>query len=365
MRHFRAGAFRREHMPSTLRHFSPSEAQDRLEDIDLESLRKAGKRVILLDVDNTLLPWRSREIPETTHAWLKRARELGFDFCILSNTRNPERLDGLSKQMGIPYVRDKFKPSTRMFVMALQQFKASSNEAVMIGDQLLTDVLGANRSGIDAIWVRPMHHREFVGTRVISRTLERVLGVFLHRYFHVVEPETAAVAEKPGFFDHHVIKQFLKFCLVGASSTIIDMGLNYLLMFVIPVNGVPLGTALGQWMSAQWPALYGQVERASDPAFPVLQIPSTCVAILNGFYWNRQWTFKVKDPTEKSSQLRKYFVVVLLGLALGTVLSTTLNHLIPGHPKRSWAIAKAVATLVVAFWNFAGSRYYVFRDKSV
>lgn len=355
MRGFRAGAFRREQMPTALRRFSPAEAIESLEHIDLDALRRAGKRVILLDVDNTLLPWRSRDIPASTHDWLARGRELGFDFCVLSNTRNPERLEALTKEMGIGYVRDKFKPSTKMFVRALEKFGARPDEAVMIGDQLLTDVLGANRAGIDAIWVRPLHHREFVGTRYLSRNLERLLGLFLHKYFQVIEPETAVAAVKPGFFDHHIVKQFVKFCTVGATSTVIDAGLHFLLMFVVTVQGQPLGEVVGSRAATILPALFGWAETPSDAAIPILKVPTACLAILNAYYWNGRWTFDSKGS------LRRYFAVALTGMALNTMFTTLFNHMVVGAPKASWAIATAIATVIVAFWNFFGSRLFVFK----
>ncbi len=351
-------------MPNALKKFSPSESLHALEDVDLEELRAAGKRLILLDVDNTLLPWRSHDIPQSTTSWIEKGRSLGFDFCILSNTRNPERLAKLTSAMGLDFVRDRFKPHPKMYQIALDRYQCPPREAVMIGDQLLTDVLGANRCDIDAIWVKPIAKREFVGTTYFSRNVEKIVGRFLYQYFQEDQNAPGHHEERPGFFRKESVRQFAKFCLVGASSTAIDMGLNYLLMFVIPIHGVPLGTAFGQWLSQNYPAIFGHPLRASDAAFPILQIPSTCVAILNGFYWNRQWTFQIKDSAEKASQLRRYFLVVLLGLALGTGLSTGLNHIIPGHAKISWGIAKAVATIVVAFWNFAGSRAYVFRTKT-
>ena len=60
MRGFRAGTFEREHMPRALRRFSPASSLERVEDVDLVALKAQGKRLVLLDVDNTLLPWRHR-----------------------------------------------------------------------------------------------------------------------------------------------------------------------------------------------------------------------------------------------------------------------------------------------------------------
>lgn len=361
---FRSGSYQRHLAPKHVRHFCPTEALDKLEDVDLEGLRAAGKSVILLDVDNTLLPWRSRDIPESTTRWLEKAKAMGFQFCILSNTRNPERLTELAGKMGIPFVRDKFKPSTRMYNMALEQFKIEPSAAVMIGDQLLTDVLGANRAGIDSIWIKKIGDHEFIGTRLLSRNVERIVGAFLYKYFQAGDDNVVHEPEKPGFFEHNVVKQFIKFCVVGVTSTVIDVGLHFLLMFVVTTNGVPLSTSLGEFLVNQFPTLFQWAQKPPDAAFPILKIPTACLAILNAYYWNRRWTFGLAGSDNKTRQLRRYFLVALSGMCLNTLLTTVFNHVISGHPKRSWAIATAIATVMVAFWNFTGSRLYAFKDKA-
>ena len=222
-----------------LRRFSPSESLATVEEVNLAALRGSGKRLILLDVDNTLLPWRGDDIPSTVHEWLSEGKSLGLEFCILSNTRHPERLIGLSERLGVPYIRSKFKPSRRMYLMALEKHGCKPEEAVMVGDQLLTDVLGANRSGIDAIWIRPVGKREFIGTRLVSRNIERLVGRFLFKYFQVADGEMER-AGPTGLFSHKIVRQFLKFCLVGGLSTVVDLGLHYLLMFKLSIGGVVL-----------------------------------------------------------------------------------------------------------------------------
>ena len=106
-------------MPSLLRKFSPHESLAAVQDVNLEALKESGKTLILLDVDNTLLPWRGSDVPPAVLKWLAQGKSLGFQFCILSNTRHPERLKILSEMLGIQYIRAKFKPSRQMYFMAL------------------------------------------------------------------------------------------------------------------------------------------------------------------------------------------------------------------------------------------------------
>lgn len=183
------GKVDRERVWRSLRGVAPTRIVDDLRDIDLAALHAQGKRLILLDVDNTLVPWRQEDIPEWVFEWIAGGRAVGLEFCILSNTRRHARLARLSERLDIPFLRGRFKPSRAMYAMALAQFGVQPEQAIMLGDQLFTDVLGANRSGIDAIWVRPMTRRDFVGTK-ISRFGERIVSTHLRRRLRPEEPSS-------------------------------------------------------------------------------------------------------------------------------------------------------------------------------
>jgi uncharacterized protein len=360
LRRFQEGRLDRAQMPLPLRRIAPTEALDRLESVDLAELRATGKSLVMLDVDNTLIPWRSHTVPPETHQWLARARALGFRLCLISNTRNPERLKALSEAMGVPFVRAKFKPSREMYEAALAQFDARPEEAVMVGDQLFTDILGANRAGIDAIWVRPMAKREFIGTKLVSRTFERLLALLLYRYFQDDEDDVVQPVER-GLYSRNTVRQFAKFVIVGVSSSAIDVGLLFLLMFWVPWDGRPLGTVLGEWAIASYPSAFGFAsQRVSDAAVPILKVPVTVVAILNGFYWNRKWTFKVSDRAAYARQLRRYFVVALAAMLVNLGVTTVFNNIIPGHAKLSLAAASAIAIVAAGVFNFLLQRHWTF-----
>jgi putative flippase GtrA len=151
---------------------------------------------------------------------------------------------------------------------------------------------------------------------------------------------------------------------VGGTSTLLDAGLHFVLMFVILIGGKPLGVALGRWLQSEMPQIFGMFDKPSDAAFPVLKVLTSIVGILNGFYWNRRWTFKIQGKEEAGRQLAKFSLVAVTGLCLNTLISTGLNNVIAGHPKRSWLIATIIATIVVAFWNFTGHRIWTFKKKA-
>ncbi|HRF60241.1 MAG TPA: YqeG family HAD IIIA-type phosphatase [Fimbriimonadaceae bacterium] len=357
---FRTGKFERTELKKSLQKFCPIQSVATLSEVDLAALHATGKKLILIDVDNTMLPWREEDIPPSTIEWLATGKNLGLDFCIVSNTRNVERLTRLSKAMGIGFVRDKFKPSRQMFLKACEQRGISLDQAVMIGDQVLTDILGANRTGIDAILVQPMSKREFVGTKV-NRIAEKWI---LKRLNDVLanEDDDLPIVQKTGIFQRRIVRQFAKFAIVGGSSFVIDTALRFFLLLYLPWGSDKAGSVLGRWMVQTFPSVFGYAEKVpTEASVFVMAAISASVAILNSFIWNRRWTFNIRGKAERAKQLRRFVVVSVIGMLLNTLITTLFNKIVPGHPARSLAIATVIATIVVAIWNFSGQRLYAFR----
>jgi len=141
-------------------------------DIDLDKLWQRGKRFILTDLDNTLVPWNVAVLPESLTTWLAAAAAVGFQVCILSNNHGP-RVEAFAKMSGIPAVANARKPKEVGFRQALARFHKTPAETVMIGDQLFTDIRGGNRCGLYTILVLPLHPVEWWGTRLV-RKAERI-----------------------------------------------------------------------------------------------------------------------------------------------------------------------------------------------
>jgi len=153
---------------------------DGVTEIAPEGLRRAGIRAVLLDLDNTLVGWQRSDLSGRVREWLAALRDAGIMLYLVSNTRHGKRLRNLSEELGIPYVRRAWKPRRKGFLAALEAMQVGPEETAMIGDQMFTDVLGANRLGIRTIMVRPLARREFLGTK-LSRTVECVLLALFRR----------------------------------------------------------------------------------------------------------------------------------------------------------------------------------------
>jgi len=152
----------------------PDEVVSSVTDIDPTTLVQQGIRAVLLDLDNTLVPWQRMDVPEVIRHWVEAMKQTGLRLCLVSNTRRRRRLEVISKELGIAYVPKAFKPRRYGLRQALEQLGTAPQQAVMIGDQIFTDVWGGNRMGMRTILVLPMARREFIGTKV-SRLLERIL----------------------------------------------------------------------------------------------------------------------------------------------------------------------------------------------
>lgn len=152
----------------------PDEVVAGVTEIQPESLKQQGIQAVLLDLDNTLVPWQKVDVPEAVRQWIEAMKSAGLRLCLVSNTRRRHRLEILAKELGVAYVPKAFKPRRYGLRQALEQLQAIPQQAVMIGDQIFTDVWGGNRMGMRTILVLPMARREFIGTKV-SRLLERIL----------------------------------------------------------------------------------------------------------------------------------------------------------------------------------------------
>ncbi|MBI2844418.1 MAG: YqeG family HAD IIIA-type phosphatase [Armatimonadetes bacterium] len=148
--------------------------------VDLDALAERGIEAILLDLDNTILPWRDSEVPEESAKWVREALDRGMRLCIASNTRNPRRLKLVAGKLGIPCLDKIAKPRRKGLRQAIHIVGSDASRTAVIGDQIFTDILGGNRLRMFTILVRPMHHREFIGTK-ISRLLEKPVIAWLKR----------------------------------------------------------------------------------------------------------------------------------------------------------------------------------------
>ena len=120
-----------------------------------EFLQRLGVRLLLTDLDFTLAPRRVKEPDEAVCAWIQSLKASGVEVVIISNNRNPARVERYCGALGIRYVGHAQKPLRHGYREAMEQNRAAPNETAVLGDKLLTDTLGANLCGLTMLMVEP------------------------------------------------------------------------------------------------------------------------------------------------------------------------------------------------------------------
>ncbi len=174
-----------------LQPFYPDLWVDSAYGIPYETLCKRGIAGLIFDVDNTLA-FHGAPADEKARELFSYLRDLGMRTCLLSNNKEP-RVKAFGMAVGSPYVFKGGKPGVRGYEKAMEQMGTVPANTAAVGDQLFTDILGANRAGLYSILVSPMNPREEIQI-VLKRYLEKpILGVY--RNSHPGEP---VPAEKSG-----------------------------------------------------------------------------------------------------------------------------------------------------------------------
>ena len=121
-----------------------------------QMLQSWGIRLLLCDLDYTLAPRSVARPDKQVLAWVQAMKDAGIEVMILSNNRSSARVEEFCKDMGITYVGHAGKPAKRGYREAMAKAGVTEKETAMLGDKLLTDVLGARRSGLLAMMVEPL-----------------------------------------------------------------------------------------------------------------------------------------------------------------------------------------------------------------
>lgn len=136
--------------------FIPTIIVKSIYDIDFVKLYASGKKYILFDLDNTLIPYDKNFADDKLKIFLNGLKNQGFKMMIVSNNHN-KRVTDFCKDVDIPCINSARKPFKNGFKRALKAMNVNDKkEVISIGDQLMTDILGSNRFHIDSILVRPI-----------------------------------------------------------------------------------------------------------------------------------------------------------------------------------------------------------------
>ena len=151
-----------------------------VKEITLEYLNKNNIKGLILDVDNTLIDY-DEQMLEGTEEWCNNLKQNNIKFCIVSNSNRTRKVRNVAQKLNIPYINLAFKPSKKGLLKAKKILNIENKNIAVVGDQIFTDVIGANRCKMHSILVKPIKEKDIFIT-LIKRPLENfIIKIYLEK----------------------------------------------------------------------------------------------------------------------------------------------------------------------------------------
>lgn len=146
--------------------------------IPFEHYHAKGMKGVIFDIDNTLVP---HDAPASAQAeeLFHRLHDIGMRTCLLSNNKEP-RVKAFASQVDSTYIYKAGKPKIAGYIQAMERMGTDRHSTMFVGDQLFTDICGANRAGVYSILVKPLNPKEELQI-VLKRYLEKPVLYFYKR----------------------------------------------------------------------------------------------------------------------------------------------------------------------------------------
>lgn len=131
-----------------------------LTDVSCELLRQRDIRLLMLDFDNTIVPYTTDVPTAAMERWLREMTTSGIPVCIVSNSKSG-RVPKFCEGFGLPCILRAGKPGTRGIRQCLERYSVAPEHAALVGDQIYTDTLGANLAGVTSILIPAIDNHNF------------------------------------------------------------------------------------------------------------------------------------------------------------------------------------------------------------
>ena len=153
-------------------------------DIDFVKYYNKGYRLLIFDIDNTLV-LHDQEVTDESKKLIDTLKNIGFKLGILSNN-DKNRVEKFAIDIGIDnYIYNADKPNKNNYLKLVDMNVCSINQALYIGDQLLTDIYGANLAGIDSILVKPIGQEKYLHIK-IKRLIEEIILFYYKNVLKII-----------------------------------------------------------------------------------------------------------------------------------------------------------------------------------
>jgi hypothetical protein len=157
-----------------MKNLIPDVYQSDIYSINYRSLFKEGKRVLLFDLDNTMVPYNEYSVSSELVKLISELKNSGFKIHLFSNSIRGRKVKRVAQDLDIDYNLCSRKPFKGSFKKLIERNNYNIREVVMIGDQLFTDILGGNRIGITTILVDQASFDEAFVTKLM-RLMEKIV----------------------------------------------------------------------------------------------------------------------------------------------------------------------------------------------
>ena len=138
----------------------PTHMTPKLTDISPEKLQQHGIQLLMLDFDNTIVPYTTSVPTPEMERWLREMTGGAVSICVVSNSHN-DRVKIFCSRYGIPCITHAKKPFPKGIRECLQRYGCAPENAALVGDQIFTDTLGANGCGVRSILVKAIDNHNF------------------------------------------------------------------------------------------------------------------------------------------------------------------------------------------------------------
>lgn len=140
--------------------FLPCMITDAITDLTPDLLKERGIELLMMDFDNTIVPYTTSEPSQKVLDWFDRMRAGGIRLCVVSNSRNA-RVKVFCEKYGLDCITHAKKPFPKGIRECLEKYGIEPEKCALVGDQIYTDTLGANGCGVQSVLVKAIHNHNF------------------------------------------------------------------------------------------------------------------------------------------------------------------------------------------------------------
>ena len=138
----------------------PRVITDGLTDLTPEFLHSRGVQLLMLDFDNTIVPYTTNTPTERMEKWLREMNASRIQLCVVSNSKR-DRVKIFCQKYGIDCITHAKKPFPKGIRECLEKYGIPAENAALVGDQIFTDTLGGNGCGVTTVLVKAIDNHNF------------------------------------------------------------------------------------------------------------------------------------------------------------------------------------------------------------